>query len=235
MTYSSDGVCIGLLLIFYLSTVIALRWTPKKSTVTQYDPPHGVSPALAAYLRDNGRCERAFAAALVSLASKGYLRIRQHEDWFTLERLREADSSLPPEESIILMALFYPPSIHTYKFNSRECTWLSQAYDKFGKTMDEEVAAGLMSAHSLVWFSGIIYSVLALAYLFQSAPVFSEIASPASIVYLSIFIFMGSSAFVAAVRAWPPHSRARLRRFAAHCAHRIVAAGFWLSRRAHVS
>jgi hypothetical protein len=204
MTYSSDGVCIGLLLIFYLSTVIALRWTPTKSTVTQYDPPQGVSPALSAYLRENGRCERAFAAALVSLASKGHLRIRQHKDWFTLERLREADSSLPPEESTILTTLFYPPSIHTYKFNSRECTWLSRTYDKFSKTMDEIAQPSLMSAHSFVWISGIIYSVLALAYLFQSAPVFSSIASPASVLYLSIFIIIGSSAFVAAVRAWPP-------------------------------
>ncbi|MGA8025375.1 MAG: hypothetical protein WB990_20575, partial [Candidatus Acidiferrales bacterium] len=102
MTYSLDAVAIGILVIFYLGTVIALRWTPKTTRVTQYDPPEQVSPALAAYLRDNGRCERAFAAALVSLASKGYLRIQQRKDWFTLERLRESDSSLPTEESTIL-------------------------------------------------------------------------------------------------------------------------------------
>ena len=218
MTYSSDGVCIGLLLIFYVVTVISLRWTPQKITVTQYDPPQGVSPALAGYLRDNGRCERAFAAALVSLASKGYLRIRQHEDWFTLERLREAGSSLPPEESTILVTLFDPPSIHTYKFSSRECTWLSQAYEKFSKTMDDVVAAGLMSTHSLVWFSGIIYSVLALAYLFQSAPVFSEIASPASVLYLSIFVFLGGSAFVAATAV--PLARSTSRTCLPSCSRR---------------
>jgi hypothetical protein len=204
MTYSVDGISIGILLIFYVCTVVALRWTPKTTTVTQYDPPAGVSPALAAYLRDNGKYERAFAAALVSLASKGYLRIRQHEDWFTLERLREADSSLPSEESTILTTLFYPPSIHTYRFNSRECTWLSQAYEKFSRTMDGIAEPNLMSPHSFVWFSGIAYSVVALVYLFYAAPVFSEIASLASVVYLSIFIFLGSSAFVAAVRAWPP-------------------------------
>jgi hypothetical protein len=123
MTYSMDGICIGIPLIFYLCTVVALRWTPKTSTVAQYDPPEGVSPALAAYLRDNGKYDRAFAAALVSLTSKGSLRIGQHKDWFTLERLREADSSLPGEESTILTTLFYPPSIHTYKFNTPECTW----------------------------------------------------------------------------------------------------------------
>jgi hypothetical protein len=204
MTYSLDAVCVGILLIFYLGTVVGLRWTPKTTTVTQYDPPPGVSPALAAYLRDNGKCERAFAAALVSLASKGYLRIRQHEDWFTLERFRAADSSLPHEESIILTTLFYPPSIHTYKFNSRECTWLSQTYEKFSKTMDGIAEPELMSAHSFVWFSGIAYSVVALAYLSYSVPIFSRIASVASVVYLSIFIFLGSSALIAAARAWPP-------------------------------
>src|SRR5277367_6276058 len=151
MIYSLDALGVGILLIFYLGTVAALRWTPKATTVTRYDPPAGVSAALAGYLRDNGSCERAFAAALVSLASKGYLQIRQHKDWFILERLREADSSLPPEESIILTTLFYPPSVHTYKFSSRECTWLSRTYEKFSKTMDGIAEPKLMSTHSFVW------------------------------------------------------------------------------------
>jgi hypothetical protein len=204
MIYSLDWVCIGILLIFYVGTAVALRWTPKATTVTQYDPPDGVSPALAAYLRDNGRYERAFAAALVSLASKGYLRIRQHEDWFTLERLRETNSSLPPEESEIIATLFYPPSIHTYKFNVRECNWLSQTYVKFNETMDGIAKPTLMSAHSFVWFSGIAYSAIALVYLVYGAPVFSENASVAGVVFLSAFVFFGGSAFIAAVRAWPP-------------------------------
>jgi hypothetical protein len=204
MTYSLDGVCIGILLIFYVGTVAALRWTPKATTVTQYDPPEGVSPALAAYLRDNGRCERAFAAALISLASKGYLRIQQRKDWFTLEKLRGSGSSLPLEESTILKTLFYPSSIHTYKFNTRECTWLSQTYEKFSEIMDGIAEPALMSAHSFVWFGGLAYSVVALVYLFHATKVFSEIATPAGVLFLSVFIFLGSSAFIAAVRAWPP-------------------------------
>jgi hypothetical protein len=70
--------------------------------------------------------------------------------------------------------------------------------------MDEIAEPTLMSPHSFIWYCGIAYSVVALAYLFHSVPVFSEIASVASVVYLSIFIFLGSSAFVAAMRAWPP-------------------------------
>ena len=30
MTYPLDWVCIGILLIFYVGTVVALRWTPKQ-------------------------------------------------------------------------------------------------------------------------------------------------------------------------------------------------------------
>jgi hypothetical protein len=82
--------------------------------------------------------------------------------------------------------------------------WLSQTYEKFSKTMDAIAEPRLMSPHSFLWYGGIAYSLFALAYLFYSVPVFSEIASVGSVVYLSIFIFLGGSAFVAAVRAWPP-------------------------------
>jgi hypothetical protein len=61
-----------------------------------------------------------------------------------------------------------------------------------------------MSAHCFLWFSGIAYSVVALVCLFHATRVFSEIATPAGLVFLSVFIFLGSSAFIAAVRAWPP-------------------------------
>jgi hypothetical protein len=205
--YPIDWVCIALLLVFYASTVIVLRWRRKTTTVTLYEPPDGISPALAGYLYGNGDCERAFAAALVSLASKGYLRIRQIKDWFTLERLREADRSLAPEESTILSTLFYPPSIHTYKFSSGECSHLARTYKQFIKSVERIAAPQLMSAHSFVWFSGIAYSGVALVYLFHSVRVLSNMATLGSLLFLGFFIALGVSSFVAAVRAWPPTLR----------------------------
>ncbi|MGA7623802.1 MAG: hypothetical protein WCA91_09495 [Candidatus Acidiferrales bacterium] len=202
--YPIDWIGIAMLAIFYAATVILLRWRPRTPTVTRYDPPDGISPALAGYLHGNGDCETAFAAALVSLASKGYLRIQQIKDWFTLERLRQADCSLPPEESTILATLFYPAGIHTYKFNSRECSRLAQTYKKFIKSMEGIAEPELMSAHSFVWFSGIVYAVAAVAYLFHSVRIFSEMASLGSVLFLGFFIALGVSSFAAAVRSWPP-------------------------------
>src|SRR5580704_2765192 len=96
-------ICIALTFAYYVAVAIALHWRPiRKAEVTSYEPPPGISPAVAAYLFENGRCERAFAAALASLAVKGYLEIRQRKDWFALKRLREPDDRLSPEESTAL-------------------------------------------------------------------------------------------------------------------------------------
>jgi hypothetical protein len=204
--YALDWGCVAILLIFYVGMVGALRWRTKAVAMTLYTPPEGISPALAAYLYEDGQCERAFAAALISLASKDFLGIQQHQNWFILEKLQEKDSSLPAEESEILEALFYPSDIHVYKFNSLDCSWLSQTYEKFKDVLDGIADPEFISAHLLIWFAGIVYSVIALVYLFQSGSIFSQNASAAS-VYLLVFIALGASAFVAAVRAWPPTLR----------------------------
>ena len=121
-----------------------------------------------------------------------------------MERLRKTDSSLPPEESEIIATLFYPPSIHTYKFNVRECDWLSQTYAKFNKTMDSIAKPALIRRiHSCGSAASFIPPSL-FVYLVYGAPVFSESASIVGVVFLSAFIFFGGSAFIAAVRAWPP-------------------------------
>jgi hypothetical protein len=56
MTNPVDGICIGILLIFYLCTVIAPRWTPKTTTVTPYDPPF--SESLLEMLQFDLACSR---------------------------------------------------------------------------------------------------------------------------------------------------------------------------------
>jgi len=91
---------VGLIVLYYALATIALRWRRKPGPVaTLYEPPKDISPALAAYLFENGNCERAFAAGLVSLASKGFLKIQQNRDLFVLEKLREGKDELAPEEA----------------------------------------------------------------------------------------------------------------------------------------
>jgi hypothetical protein len=195
----------GLLVIlaFYIIVGVALRWRPQRTVrVTRYEPPQGISPAIAALLIENGRCERSFAAALVSLATKGYVKILQAADWFTIEKLRDADVQLPPEESIVLSSLF-PQGTKSYSFNERDSSRLFQAYRDFQSIAQDIVTAELMSTHVVIWLVGFAYSLTVLEPIVLSAPNLGNGLSLASIGFMSIVIIVGASCFVAALRTWP--------------------------------
>jgi len=101
---------------------------------------------VAANLTENGLYERAFAAALVSLASKGFLEIGQDECRFSLKKLREASGALPAEESLILESLFAGRP-DTYAFDSIEYSRLCVTHIEFKDVLDGCVEPDLISEH----------------------------------------------------------------------------------------
>jgi hypothetical protein len=196
---------VGLLaiFIFYIVVGCALRWPVQRTVrVTRYDPPQGISPAVAAFLVESGRCERSFAAALVSLATKGFLQILQKADWVTLEKLRDVDLQLPAEESAVLSFLF-PSVINTYSFNGSDTSRLFETYTHFRQIVHDIVTPELMSTHGVLWLVGLIYSLTALEPIVFAMPRFGNGLSLPSIGFLIVVIFVGGSCFVAALRVWP--------------------------------
>ena len=203
--YQFAWIGVAVLCVCYVASTIAFHLdSQRKVAVTRYDPPEGISAGLAAYLVESGRCERAFAAAIVSLAAKGYIEIQQKGDWVVLERLRESDAaSLPLEESIILASLFVPADNHTYKFSARDCDRICEAYKKFCGTVEGIADPKLISAHSGVWWCGLAISWVIIAVVIASLPIF-DIASPwPQIAFMSLWILMAGSSLVAALRIWP--------------------------------
>jgi hypothetical protein len=153
--YTIAWVALLAIFIFYIIVGIALRWRVQRTVrVTRYDPPQGISPSVAAFLIESGRCERSFAAALISLATKGYLGVLQKADWLTLDKLRDADMQLPQEESMILSFLF-PSVITTYSFNGRDTSRLYETYTHFRETVHNIVTPELMSTHGVLWLVGL--------------------------------------------------------------------------------
>jgi hypothetical protein len=196
---------VALLAIFalYILVGIGLRRRVKRTVrVTRYDPPRGISPAVAAYLVESGRCERSFAAAIVSLATNGYLHILQKSDWVTFEKLRDADTELPHEESAILSSLF-PEATREYSFNASDTSRLFEAYSSFRETVHDIATPELMSTHGILWFLGLIYSLTVLAPIIFAFPKFGNGLPLASMGFLAVIIFVGGSCFVAALRVWP--------------------------------
>jgi len=196
---------VGLLAIFvfYIAVGIVLRWPVQRTVrVTRYDPPDGISPAVAAFLVESGRCERSFAAAIISLATKGFLQILQKADWVTLEKLRDVDTQLPAEESAVLSFLL-PGVINTYSFNGSDTSRLFETYTHFRQIVHDIATPELMSTHGVLWLVGLIYSLTALEPIVFAMPRFGNGMSLPSIGFLIVVIFVGGSCFVAALRVWP--------------------------------
>jgi hypothetical protein len=211
--YQLAWLSVGAVCAYYAVATIVVHWSLKRNIgVTRYEPPQGTSPGVAAYLMESGRCERAFAAALISLAAKGYIEIQQKKDWFVLEKLREPDGSLPLDESIVLTSIFFPPSIHTYKFNGRDYDSICKAYKEFCGTVEGIADPGLISAHSIVWWCGQMISWAIIAVVVASLTI-TKAASPlTSIAIMGLWILIGGSSLVAALRVWPATLR-KLRSF----------------------
>jgi uncharacterized membrane protein YgcG len=72
----------------------------------QYGPPEGYSPASARFIRRMGYDDRTFAAAVVNLAVKGWLEIRENDGDYSLWRKADAGAGLAPGEQVLLSQLF---------------------------------------------------------------------------------------------------------------------------------
>jgi Predicted membrane protein (DUF2207) len=93
----------GLLVVaaYYFLASIALRRRRRRGVrVAQYDPPPGISPAVAAYLWERGVSDKPFVVALANMACKGWLKVEQGPADYLLSR-GDASPQLEDEEQVI--------------------------------------------------------------------------------------------------------------------------------------
>ncbi len=100
----------GLVVLFgYFAVVWAMVGRdPRKGTIVPlFSPPDGFSPAATRLVMRMGFDERAFAAAILDMAVKGYLTIREEADGgFLLERTGAPAKRLAPGERRVAAKLF---------------------------------------------------------------------------------------------------------------------------------
>lgn len=93
------GTVAGLVLSLYLLMWSRVGRDPEPdAVVVRYEPPEGFSPAALGYMARRGWSDALLAAALVSTAVKGALRIERDGRKWTLERRRDTEAPLAPEE-----------------------------------------------------------------------------------------------------------------------------------------
>jgi len=141
------GGCILFLgLIMYLySTWRKYGIDPETPTVyPQFNVPENLSPASLGYINSESFKNKYLTAAVVSLAVKGYIKIVEGEDsgllgffntkTFTLEKLKEADESLPKEEINLMNSLFSGHE-NTVKFDGKYDSKIETAVRNFKETL----------------------------------------------------------------------------------------------------
>jgi uncharacterized membrane protein YgcG len=135
---------LGLMMYLY-STWRKYGIDPETPTVyPQFNVPENLSPASLGYINSESFKNKYLTAAVVSLAVKGYIKIVEGEDsgllgffnskTFTLEKLKEADESLPKEE-INLMNTLFSDHKNSVKFDGKYDSKIETAVRNFKETL----------------------------------------------------------------------------------------------------
>ena len=69
--------------------------------IPEYDPPQGISPAAARYVRNMGYDDRCFAADLVELGVEGLLRIEKTEKAYSIREVTGARAQTPDSARVL--------------------------------------------------------------------------------------------------------------------------------------
>ena len=89
------------LLGYYLLIWSRVGRDPEKGTIIPlFDPPKGFSPAAIRYLMRMGFDAKTFATAVMDMAVKGFLRIKESNGLFILEKKKEGDRLFPEEQAL---------------------------------------------------------------------------------------------------------------------------------------
>jgi uncharacterized membrane protein YgcG len=102
-------ILLGLLLLvlYYAFTWYAIGRDPARGVVMPlYEPPSNLSPAGTRFLVRMSFDNKTFAAAILDMAVRGYLTIKEQAGSYTLYRTKADDRALTPDEKQIAAVLF---------------------------------------------------------------------------------------------------------------------------------
>jgi len=107
MLYDNRGLAVAILGALAVFAYLFYVWhrygrDPEPGVIfPHYEPPPGYSPASARFIREMGYDNRAFTAAVISLAVKGWLEIDEDGDEYTLRRTGEGAERSPGERELM--------------------------------------------------------------------------------------------------------------------------------------
>ena len=153
-------------LLYYVMIWGMVGKDPVSGTIVPlYEPPDNMSPAAMRFLERMGFDEKAFTAAIMGLAAKGYLTIEQDESkTYKLVRRKNAtdkDGSLSPDEKSLARTLFEDGSPLILK-NTNHAV-LERARKNVETYLHTNMETSAFRTNARYLWPGIILSVLTIA------------------------------------------------------------------------
>ncbi|MEJ2515301.1 MAG: DUF2207 domain-containing protein [Gammaproteobacteria bacterium] len=105
--YDNRGLAVAILGLAAVLAYLLFAWhrygrDPEPGVIfPHYEPPAGYSPASARFIREMGYDDRAFAAAVINLAVKGWIEIREDDEEYVLTRTGPGEDRAPGERELM--------------------------------------------------------------------------------------------------------------------------------------
>jgi hypothetical protein len=123
---------------YFLTVWFRVGRDPAKGNIIPlFTPPQGFSPPAVRYLMRMGYDQKAFAAAVVDMAVKGYLKIEEDDGEYTLRRTGKENSSLDDGEQRLGSTLFQGNDV--LKMKDTNHTRISEGRSALKQSLDKEL------------------------------------------------------------------------------------------------
>ncbi len=159
------AVLIGLLapLFWYLWAWKHYGRDPRKGIIIPlFKPPKGLTPAGCRYIQKMSFDNKAFTAAVISLAIKGYLKIYDESDTFILRRMESNNAkSASTGEQAVLTELF-ADGVTTVELDNENHAVFGKARKGLNKALKTEHLGRVFNLNSIYALPAVLLSVIAL-------------------------------------------------------------------------
>jgi uncharacterized membrane protein YgcG len=170
---------------YYLVVWNQVGRDPEKGTIIPlFKPPQGFSPAGTRFLMRQGFDNKAFTAAVVDMAVKGYLTIEENNGDYTLRKRNHLEAHLSSGERKLARSLFsgFEDAV---ELKNQNHSIIGKARDALKSTLDTELNKVYFFRNSMYLIQGVILTAIALGVMFFTSS-FQIHAVSSEVVFIAI-------------------------------------------------
>ena len=188
-----------ILMAYYLWVWFKIGRDPAKGPIIPlFSPPKGFTPAAVRFVTRMGFDHKSFASAVVNMAVKGFLVIRENDEEFTLSKTGTNGPLLSIGERMIAKNLFQGANRITLETSNH--SKIGKAMAAFKKSLKLDFEKLYFQRNSKWLIPGMLFSLITLVCMVLSAPEVG--AAIFMLVWLSIWTLACFGLLLETVKAW---------------------------------